>query len=544
MTAAASYNFKQTEGTRITGIGAFIIPGLVSGLLIMGEHNSKKINIGSRGLAQDIAERKLSTKGIKEFIKKDPILKNKIKIDGDKVIILDSDINVNYSKKDVNFDGKAYSPKKGQRLQFDISATSTYDKDKNSIRKYNLNIKSISTGNDKVSSLNSVEIFSYNNEDIISHLEGLEEHFNANTRNKKGAELIMNPSKSLKDRFESLKILARNTGKKLTLNSLIEKAKTNKDKEFIVSRVSQYLRKSNDANISKDAKKIIKMDKVRSSIFSNIELSKMGVDLSEYRNEFYKNSKLITKFKNTNISNGVALDVVSSLIPGKDTRRGLYALKGNIGVMGDKNGNPIKITINKSHQKSIVEALVGKTNSYTVNSLMKGLKKGEIQIYFVKTIGFDDAVVFTGKVAEYLKVPGNSNVTGTGSNGSTIGREEYHTIGGVLGKTWDESPKPEKPPVEETDTDSLEETDTDSLEETDTDSLEETDTDSLEETDTDSLEETDTDSLEETDTDSLEETDTDSLEEETDTPVPPTVPTTSPTTSPTVIPRPTASSDE
>jgi hypothetical protein len=75
----------------------------------------------------------------------------------------------------------------------------------------------------------------------------------------------MNPSLSLKQRWENVRVLAKNTPKEFTIFSLIKQAKTIKDKQFIVSTLSQYLRKSNDANTDKQTvKDMVKMDKSRS----------------------------------------------------------------------------------------------------------------------------------------------------------------------------------------------------------------------------------------------------------------------------------------
>lgn len=251
-------------------------------------------------------------------------------------------------------------------------------------------------------SLSNIEVSNEDRSVLKNKLAWTESAFSWRTRYNKGSEALLGVSNSLDVRWNGLKTLSTQA-KALRDSDLgdiiatIDATADESEKWYVISTVSQYMRKSKDFNNgSIDAwntqtEELIQKDKQRRKGFNDL----LGFNTDSLADSYYK--KLSEGNIGKTTTEGIAFDAAATLnVEGsKGSKKWIESVLGNLQML-TVNGEAITVKVtNPAHIEGFINKLAGISMPEDIKKdLIENIKQGNVELHFYKDPdGFDDRIV-------------------------------------------------------------------------------------------------------------------------------------------------------
>lgn len=439
--------YKWAEWLQVTWIGWFLIPWVVWWVFPILEYNWSTYDVDTNPIWNEVAA-EVTRMPLVDFVKK--YWEENISINKNSIIIRESSVNLTLPekwviKRDLGNWFISLEAEKWSNLTATVGQRYTVEKKENATFKAFDLVIELNWEGEKLQSKPLFNEFP----ELRKKLDSVESWFNFKTRYNIKWELL-NPNASLKERWASLKNLAELWESKKNINywknnvpgvwalwkvnllALIKSVQTEKEQEYVISRISQFLKKSERCDISTNKIKDVIIEDTRRR--KAMEKWTFPYSLKEEAIVYYE---LLKKWKLWSTSQTwLSFDSSSTLVNEK-SKKWVDVFKWDAEM----------ITVND--EIVMVEITDTKKIEDLKNRTVKVFAPTEIDtdslvFYFYKDpYGFDDRVMVSFKPTGWISWNWSSWAVNL--------NQANHSIWIIPVWTWNEEKlnKPEKPPVTE-----------------------------------------------------------------------------------------------
>lgn len=463
--------YQQATGFKITGLGAFLIPWVLAWIFPLMEYNSIDYENIESGAMNQLSQQVTQSTNITDI--------PWAQIKGKQLILPIADFpkpqgsNLSVVEKDGNY---IITPENGYKIDSQVVVHRTVEENK-SVKYTKLDITAIAAPDIektiKVPEGKAMEKYGDVSLDTINwELPAIENAVNFKTRYNSGAKELINPNLSQAERWTGLQRLAALWHKKRNidyksggvgdlgktwLHTLVQDidkkdgTEQEKSKLYLLSQMSQYIKKSNDykwgdiKNWNKNTSKLVNIDRKRRPAFAET----LGFDVTTEAEQVYAMlEKGPWKIDHTTIQ-WVGFDVTHSLIhtsawPTRVTW--VDPLYGKLDIL-TVDGQPVSVDIT---DQSKIDAFITKLDSLQMmdadrEAFKAGLTDGTLGLKFYKdSHGFNDRIMIVKKESKTTTVtPGDTNPNVSSSWSIDPIKQLNNSLGFLVAQTWDMSdPEP------------------------------------------------------------------------------------------------------
>ena len=369
---------NQVTWFKITGIGAFLIPWVIWGIFALWEYNYVTYTVNKDKRRDRISE-SVTTRWMKEVISEHPRLKNALRLTKNWIKVTNKDIiNVDKKSSHIIEVWNTYKAAPGYVPVFNLNLHYSYDKNiKKSYVVYTLTLDTVRASSSKWTKLLEVNNLWVKNKELDGFYSSLNSVTNAETRRHKSMDVVMDPNKSIDDRWRGIEAIAKLNGTKFekAVSKIVEEAKkdglTEKEKMYIVSTITQLAKKAHDTHqwdigyYNKHISHFITMDKWRRKWFDKM----FGFNSDRLAKAYYSRLRAWKwHITDANMHGAIAFDASSSLHVWTEDKRmkGVDVLYSNIQALGI-DGKLLTVPLHSQETKAMLKTLQKKVNAWVLD---------------------------------------------------------------------------------------------------------------------------------------------------------------------------------